>query len=214
MPETPDDELTQEALGSLAPEGAGWPVFNNPHFALLLSHWAEARRGALIPRRADIEPERIARALPLVWLYRLIPGTGDFQCRLAGESVRDAWGQRLIGRRLSDYMAPADSRIVTARWRYLLRLPALMHSARGVAGVGRLSKRAQRLVLPLSDEEGRATIVFGLTLYDFTHEEASLPVMPNTDAVYYRCSAMPKEPPPRLGPDGTIAAEPERPAAD
>lgn len=70
----------------------------------LLTHveacWRDACAGRAMPRRTDISPSRLGRALPFVALLDVIPGTPiDFQYRLIGQHLIVNTGQNLTGKR-------------------------------------------------------------------------------------------------------------------
>lgn len=147
----------------MAPPGC-WPELTDPRFRNLLRHWAERRQG-LMAQRSAIDPAAIRGCLPHVWLYQYLPAENDFLCTLAGEKVNEAWGHSLIGKRISQFMPPAMLARVPLLYRRMLEQPALQVSRRRIVPADGVAQSAERLILPLSRDDGSAYGVFGLTLY-------------------------------------------------
>lgn len=147
-----------------------WPVLADPRFKAFLRHWAQNRplingKPGLVMPRGAIDPVAIRGCLANVWLYQYLPEEEDFLCTLAGEQVNLAWGQSLMGRRISQYMSPAMLERVPHLYRRMMTLPAIQVSRRRISPASGVEQSAERLIVPLSDNAGRPWGVFGLTLY-------------------------------------------------
>jgi hypothetical protein len=174
---------------------ACWPVLGDARFRILLRHWAENRSGLMAPRSA-IDPAAVRECLPHVWLYQYLPEENDFLCKLAGEKVNEAWGQSLIGKRVSQLMPPAMLARVPVLYRRMLQLPALQVSRRRITPPDRLVQSAERLILPLSRDDGTPYAVFGMTLY-YLGDQSSFddPLDMQGAVTLYDCSRLPATPP-------------------
>lgn len=168
-----------------------WPPLEDARLSAFLRHWAERREGLYAPR-TRIDPAALRDSLPHVWIYRWNPESSTFICTLAGEAVSDAWGHSLIGKRLQDFARPEDAAVIEARYRDVLEVPGIQYSCRRVAPPGQAERAAERLIVPLSDADGRPYGVFGISLYRFDPVAAiDKPVLVNLDAVLYPCAALP-----------------------
>lgn len=155
------DAVAREA--TLSPPGC-WPDLNDPRFIRVLRHWAECRQGVMTPRSA-IDPGAIRDCLPNVWIYQYLPEDDDFICRLSGEAVNQAWGRSLIGKRVSAIMPEAIIDRVHLLYRSTLLMPAVQFSRRRILPNDGVAQSADRLILPLSRDDGSPYGIFGLTLY-------------------------------------------------
>lgn len=173
-----------------------WPQLDDPRLAVFLHHWAARRAGLRMPRDS-IDPAALRGCLPHVWIYRCMPDTELFVCTLAGEAVQEAWGHSIIGRRLEEFNRPQDAAMLEARYREVLDMPAVQHSRRSITPAGQMERRAERLIVPLSDADGRPYGVFGISLYRFDPVAATgKPVVLNAEAVVYACADLPADLPP------------------
>lgn len=137
----------------------------DPRVFEFLDAWRAARRGTLVPQRADFDPLRVPRLLPHVWLYRYEPDRDDFVCRLAGEEVNAVWGRSIRGLALKQIVGEADHPTVLRRWRMIVSVP-LLHYGSAVERLSALESRsAERLLLPLASGGERVDHVLGLSLY-------------------------------------------------
>lgn len=158
----PDEEV-------MAPPQS-WPVLADPRFRTFLRHWAQNRPlidgklGLVMPRGA-VDPVAIRGCLANVWLFQYLPDEEDFLCTLAGEAVNLAWGQSLMGRRVSQFMSPAMLTHVPDLYRRMMTMPAIQVSRRQITPASGVEQSAERLIVPLADNAGRPWGVFGLTLY-------------------------------------------------
>lgn len=161
------DAIAREA--TLSAPGR-WPDLNDARFLRVLRHWAERRQsidgrpGVTTPRSA-IDPGAIRDCLPNVWIYQYLPEEDDFICRLSGEAVNQAWGQSLIGKRVSAIMPPAIIDRVQLLYRTTLLMPAVQFSRRRILPNDGVAQSADRLIVPLSRDDGSPYGIFGLTLY-------------------------------------------------
>lgn len=180
--------------GAMARPGV-WPVFGNPLLTQFLRHWAERRVGVMMPRSA-IDPAALRACLPDVWLFQYHAADERFVCTLAGERVNDAWGQSLIGKTPQQFMRPESAAIAQKIYHRIVTTPALHVSHRRIAPAGRHEKAAERLVVPLSDGQGRPYGIFGLSLYHFDPvTEAGHEPYVGSNVTYYPCDALPQTPP-------------------
>lgn len=168
-----------------------WPVLTDPRFKVFLRHWAQNRAGLVMPRGA-IDPVAIRGCLANVWLYQYLPEEEDFLCTLAGEQVNLAWGQSLMGRRISQYMSPAMLRHVPNLYRRMMSMPAIQVSRRRITPASGVEQSAERLIVPLCDPAGRPWGVFGLTLYQlgFQARVTDTTAMPG-QVTLYPCADLP-----------------------
>jgi len=177
--------------GRLVERVEHWPELPDPRFLPFLRHWAERRHGLAMPRQA-IDAVALKTCLPHVWLHRFRADSDDFACVLAGEQVNTAWGGNIAGRSIADIMRPEQATLTQQRYRQVMTLPAIQVVRRVILPAEAVAKSTDRVIVPVSDGDGRPFGVFGMTLYHFDPVSGlDLPVDANGDAVLYLCSGLP-----------------------
>ncbi|HEY3638992.1 MAG TPA: PAS domain-containing protein [Rhizomicrobium sp.] len=94
----------------------------------VLMLWQQKRGERPFPAREQLSPRDLAAALPHLTLCQVLDGGADFQLRIAGEEVLEAYGHHFKGRTLSslvgeigDTMLEAYRDVVKHREPILLR---------------------------------------------------------------------------------------------
>lgn len=161
---------------------------------MVFSHWLAAREGQLVPRRDRISPAAMAPCLPCVWIYRWLPERKTFQNVLAGEEINLAWSFSIRGKSMEELFG-SDCDKLRQRWIELLDRPAISYGRlTSELSQGRY-KRAERLNLPLRDNDGKPYGILGITIYDFDRlhpEQTQIP--PPLEIAIVPCSALPGAP--------------------
>jgi len=145
----------------------------------LLDVWKAARGAALVPDRRDFDPMAVPHLLHFIWMYRFDPASGDFVCRLAGERINDTWGRSIRGRTLRQIVGEADHPTVFGRWQQIMAVPLVQYGAASERLSALEIHAAERLLLPLADEDGSRNTMLGISLYRITgnndHRSALVP---------------------------------------
>lgn len=114
-----------------------------------------------MPEKADMDPLLFPQCLPKVWLYRYLPDEQDFECRLIGQEVVDAWKLRQMrGQRLSAIAGDRFFSTIFQRWSRVVELPVMLHSY--TVESPRFAA-VERVALPLAGDG--AGYVIGITQY-------------------------------------------------
>lgn len=189
------DAFAREA--TMAPPGV-WPQLQEPRFLHVLRHWAERRQsidgkpGVRTPRSA-IDPGAIRNCLPNVWIYQYLPDEDDFVCTLSGEGVNQAWGHSLIGKRVSQIMPTAIKDRVQLLYHSMLMMPAVQFSRRRILPNDGVAQSADRLIVPLSRDDGSPYGIFGITVYHLGRQITfGDPCDIQGDVTFYDCNTLPQ----------------------
>jgi hypothetical protein len=130
--------------------------------AELEDHWRELRsRASNLPHRADLDPSRIAGALPHAFvLERAAPGVA--RLRIVGRSLSTLLGTEARGLPLSVFFTPA-SRESLRRWlERCFDAPAVVElAAEARQGMFRTPLSGRLLLLPMLDRDGQVTRALG-----------------------------------------------------
>lgn len=170
-----------------------WPVLADARLLRFLRCWAQWRQGRPVPPRTAIEPIELGDCLSHVWLQHWDVGRGDFVCVLAGEAVRDAWGEPMANRVLGQWAPPDRAGILRRRWQTMLELPAIAVSRSPIDPVGAAPKRVDRVAVPLLDRDGRPGFIFGMSVYYYDVHMAKPEPSAAHDIVFYACDSLPAE---------------------
>lgn len=131
--------------------------------------WLAARGDALVARRKAFSPLSVPSLLRYMWIYRFEPEAGDYVCKLAGESVNDAWGKGIKGRALRNIIGEADYPVVRERWDNIVGVPLIQYGAVEERLTSLDAWHAERLLLPMASEDGTTDVVLGISLYNLDH---------------------------------------------
>lgn len=133
------------------------------------AHWREIKsRSRHLPHRADLDPSRIAGALPHAFvLERAAPGVA--RLRIVGRTLSTLLGTEARGLPLSVFFAPA-SRDPLRRWlERCFDAPAIVELATEARqGVFRTPLSGRLLLLPMLDRDGQVTRALGGFVVDGT----------------------------------------------
>ena len=129
--------------------------------------WREACGEAALPRRKQISPAKLGRALPFVTLIDAIHGDPiDFQYRLIGQHLIVNTGQNLTGRRSLELPATApagrpvyEAYVKCATKRERVRFDLDLLNMNGT------KRRMQGLVLPLGGENELVEGLLGAAVF-------------------------------------------------
>jgi hypothetical protein len=135
---------------------------DRPILGQIEDHWREIKARSLhLPHRADLDPSRIAAALPHAFvLERAAPGVA--RLRIVGRALSNHLGTEARGLPLSVFFTPA-SRDILRRWlERCFDAPAILElSAEARQGVFRTPLTGRLLLLPMLDRDGKVTRALG-----------------------------------------------------
>lgn len=137
----------------------------NPKIHSFFGAWLDARGDALVPRRKSFSPMTIPSLLRFVWIYEFDPEQQDFVCRLAGESVNEAWGGSIRGRTICEIVGKIDYPVLRGRWDIIVGQPAIQYGAVEERLTSLETWQAERLLLPMASGDGTINVMLGISLY-------------------------------------------------
>lgn len=138
-------------------------------FAILAevrAYWEGLRHAGALPRRDEIDPRGIARALENTFLIeRVAPGIARF--RIAGMQLHDLMGMDVRGMPLSSLIEPAGrNRLSEALEQVFAGPSALEVWLEGERGIGRPALEGRLLILPLTAQRGDVALAMGCLALD------------------------------------------------
>lgn len=138
--------------------------------------WRAMRRGGRLPAHADLDPQRLASALPhALVLERMAPGVA--RLRFAGRALAALLGAEPRGMPLTSFFAPAARARAMAMLDRAFDGPAVVEAAVTAprsAFKARLDGRL--LLLPMLDRDGRPTRALGALLLEGPAPRAPRPL--------------------------------------
>ncbi|WP_420565788.1 PAS domain-containing protein [Thalassobaculum sp.] len=142
-----------------------FPLCRDSRIAQFYDYWNGLRTCGGIPGLAAFDPIEIAPLLPCIWKMHWDEEAQDFVYGLAGEEILTAFATPLRHRSLGEIYDHDVSETLRNRYQAICRTPGAFY-ARGqiYRHLGRYGT-GERLVLPLTDGQGRPRIVIGCTVY-------------------------------------------------
>ena len=125
------------------------------------AYWDALRAGRLVPRRSDIDPRGIERALEFAFvLERIAPGLG--RLRIAGSHLTELMGMEVRGMPLSALFAATARDGISEALEQVFADPARAELVlRGESGIGKPKLEARMVLLPLKSDLGDISRVLG-----------------------------------------------------
>ena len=132
----------------------------------LRSYWATQRVGGDVPRRADIDPRRIAALLSDVFVVeRIAPGLA--RLRVAGMQLNDLMGMEVRGIPISALIEPGDRDRLADLLVELFDRPAVLDlDLVSAGGLGRAQMNGRMLLMPLRSDLGDISRALGCLVTD------------------------------------------------
>ncbi len=137
----------------------------------LLDYWRSLGNATRPPRRADLEPEQMARELADIWLMDYVPDGSRLRYRLVGDRIRQRYERAVVGRYLDEVVEPEAYPQVARYFLACPELPAITMLS------GRLYQEwpkpafGERLLLPLFADDGAAEAIIGITICKKTYSD-------------------------------------------
>ncbi|MFU8881745.1 MAG: PAS domain-containing protein [Rhodobacterales bacterium] len=131
------------------------------HISQVEGYWHALRGARAVPRRAEVDPRGIARALERAFiLEQMAPGVG--RLRIAGTHLADILGMEVRGMPLTAFFMPEARNDLSACLDQVCSTPSVMTlSLMADTGIGKPPFEARMLLLPLRDEAGVINRVLG-----------------------------------------------------
>ena len=133
----------------------------------LLEHWLAIRGDRLMPARRDLDPVRIVKTLPRIWICDYEPEGDRFVFRLAGEEIRAVYPTDLRGKCITELFAANERPGILARLHAVIEEPCIAHSIGAIYSMIGRAGSGERLMLPLSKDGRVGHGVVGATMYDW-----------------------------------------------
>jgi hypothetical protein len=132
----------------------------------LRAYWSAQRVGGDVPRRADIDPRRIAPLLPDVFIAeRIAPGLA--RLRVAGLHLSDLMGMEVRGMPVSALIEPGDRDRLADLLVDLFDRPSVLDvELVSAGGLGRAPLRGRLMLLPLRSDLGDISRALGCLVTD------------------------------------------------
>jgi hypothetical protein len=130
------------------------------------AYWLSKRCGKLVPARADIDPVEIHRFLPNIFMMDVIDRGARFRYRLVGTAIGDAAGD-FSGRYVDEALPPPQYALYHAKYQRVVHELAMIYEVVRIFWQDAPPVLFRRLMLPLSDDQATANILFGVGYYDY-----------------------------------------------
>ena len=156
--------MTKTLTFPLAARRAADP--KHPVLQELEQYWQSLRTDGDIPKRADVDPAAIDKALPYTFvLQRVAPGVA--RMRVAGQKLHEVLRMDPRGMPVSAFFCAEDRSTLAVHLESAFCEPALIAMpVQGAAGLLRGTVKGAMLLLPMRDEHGDVSRVLGALVTD------------------------------------------------
>ena len=160
----------------------------------ILAYW-EAKRPAAdrLPARRDIDPVEIPELLKHVFLVDVLDDPPRYYCRLAGHLVCRIYDEELTGRHLDEIFSGEALAVIRRQFDESVTTAAPCYHANEHTLLRSGTVRFERILLPLSDDGDRVTMLLGGgAILPGEGRDAAAPPLPRgrfTELVGQRCPA-------------------------
>lgn len=142
------------------------PIFEkhiHPGIARAAQYCLDLSDGRPYPRRADFRPTRVRSILGYIFLIDILPEANDYHFSLFGTHISVLYGMDLTGKRVSQ--VDDDNVRVFLRNTYdAVVASKSVQYLRGRYTWPNKSVDIERLLVPMSDEAGNLSSIFGVTI--------------------------------------------------
>ncbi len=121
----------------------------------ILGHWEDLRDGEILPKRSDIDPRALKKALNYTFILEQHP-TGGLRFRLSGSKICDCMGMELRGMPAHAIINPSGRKKFNAALHTMQKTPVIIDM--------QLSLNARLILLPLADADNNVARVLGCLL--------------------------------------------------
>lgn len=181
------DVMPQMREAGAGPALRSRPAVRDARLLTFLDGWLAFRGERVMPKRSDIRPMDFPSLLPHIYLYRRDDDGASYRCVLAGEEIHFAWRTPIMGCDVRDMFPPAELQRILRRWGRALEEPAALYAFVRASDGG---SAAERLLLPVSDADGSARFLFGITIYQRRQEQRPEDVAPPPEALFYALDSL------------------------
>jgi hypothetical protein len=142
------------------------PDLMQPVLGPVRHYWEEKRSGPELPRRSDIDPVELKAYLSHLFLIDVLPDA-EFRFRLVGGEITDRYGRNSTGRTVREVYAelPLIADWLTDMMSAVTRLGRPVLASGPLTAIGKEHVFSESLFLPLANEAGSITKIFGATCY-------------------------------------------------
>jgi hypothetical protein len=130
------------------------------------AYWLSKRGGKRVPARADIDPVEIHGFLPNIFMMDVIESGARFRYRLVGTAIGNAVGD-FSGRYVDEALPPPQYEVYREKYLRIVRELAVLYEVVRIVWHESPAVLFRRLMLPLSDDQATANILFGVGYYDY-----------------------------------------------
>lgn len=157
--------MQQEASGADAPNQFRF-LLDDPGLTALLDYWCVLRRqaGGQVPRRRAVDPTVVRKLLPQIEIWRRM-ADGRLRCCLSGTAIRNEIGRECTGLYLDELLPEAALPGRAVLFRRALETGRPVAYRCPIPVPGREHKATTRLLLPLLDDAGEATILISMIAF-------------------------------------------------
>ncbi|WP_420398240.1 PAS domain-containing protein [Nioella sp.] len=131
----------------------------------VMTHWTSLRRNGGIPRRADLDPQALAPALPNAFLLEC-PRPDAVRFRLAGQHLHHTMGMDVRGMPLRAFFEIPDRKRLMERVFQVFSDPAVLDLELVSDAQGRAVLEGRMCLMPLTGPEGRISRALGVLVTD------------------------------------------------
>lgn len=139
----------------------------DPILGRALAYWDRRRGGRAMPRRADIDPVDIPQLLPNLQLIEVSDGGRRFRYRLVGTALVTAFGAEYTGKFLDELFDGVRLENASRVLRAVVSgsVPIFLRNSYGTTKT--VEMVANRLYMPLSEDGGTVSRIFGALTFEF-----------------------------------------------
>lgn len=173
----------------------------------VVSHWSGLRHGGAVPRRADLDPQALASALPNSFLLEQ-PRPGVVRFRLAGQHLHHTMGMDVRGMPLRAFFEIADRNRLMDMVNRVFTDPATLDLELVSDAQGRATLEGRMCLMPLRGADDRVNRAIGVLATDGL---IGLPPRRFRIRHSHLTAITPEDSPPEPGPRQTLPDDCARP---
>jgi hypothetical protein len=146
---------------------AEWGVLNlrEPVLKRIHDYWRSQCGSRALPARQDIDAAEIPTLLPYLFVVDVMEKPRDFRFRVAGTHMRDALGDELTGRHITDAFPPEFGAEVKAIWSQVVDEREPVRGWGDLWVPGREFVKWEGLAMPLSADGESVNILLGGVIF-------------------------------------------------